>query len=79
MSNELGSAKIFHSVISKNIKKRSGTSYMVTQALDSVKASAFWYKHLARHREADALSFMFFMLDNRYKLFDGVTNLRSSY
>jgi len=79
VSNKPGSARIFHSLISKHLKKRVGTSYMVTQALDSVKASEFWYKHLARHREADALTFMFFMLDNRYKLFEGVTNLRTSY
>lgn len=79
MSNQKGSAKVFHEIISKGLKKRVGTSYMVTQALDNAKASEFWYKHMARHREADALTFMFFMIDNRYKLFEGVTNLRTTY
>ena len=76
VSSHKGSAKIFYNVICKNLKKRVGTSYIVTQALESVKASEFWYKHMARHREADALTFMFFMLDNRYNLYEGVTNLR---
>ena len=31
-------------------------------------------KHMARHREADALTFMFFMIDKRYKLYEGITN-----
>jgi len=79
VSNQKGNAKVFYNVISKALKKRAGTSYMVTQALDSAKASEFWYKHMARHREADALIFMFFMIDNRYKLYEGVTNMRTTY
>ena len=79
VSNVRGCASTFIRFLSKNIKKRVGTSYMVTQALDSDQASGFWYKHMARHREADALTFMFFMLDKRYKLFEGVTNLRNTF
>jgi hypothetical protein len=76
VSIQKGSAKLFYTLLSKHLKKRTGTSYLVTQALDNVRASEFWYKYMARHREADALTFMFFMLDNRYKLYQGVTNLR---
>lgn len=79
VSIQKGSASIFLDIVSKNLKKRAGMSYMVTQALDTPKASAFWNKHMSRHREADALAFMFFMLDNRYKLFEGTTNLRTTY
>ena len=79
VSSQKGSAKIFHNIISKNLKKRAGTSFMVTQALESTKATSFWYKHMARHREADALTFMFFMIDGRYKLCEDVTNLRMTF
>lgn len=79
VSSQKGNANIFHRILSTNIKKRAGTSYMVTQALDSTRASVFWNKHMARHREADALTFMFFMIDNRYKLCEGVTNLRVTF
>eukprot|EP00966_Prymnesium_polylepis_P187808 4354001-Prymnesium_polylepis.3 len=74
-----GSARIFHNIISKSLKKRAGTSYMVTQALESVKATGFWYKHMARHREADALIFMFYMIDTRYRLYENVINLRTTF
>ena len=79
MSTQKGCAKIFLNFISKSLKRRVGTSYLVTQALNSAKASAFWYKHMARHREADALTFMFYMIDNRYQLYEGVTNLRNTF
>jgi hypothetical protein len=79
VSNQKGSAKILYNIISKNLKKRAGTSYMVTQALDSARASGFWYKHMARHREADALSFMFFMIDKRYRLCGDIINLRTTF
>ena len=76
VSTEKGGGKTIHDVLAKNVKKRVGTSYMVTQALESTRANEFWYKHMARHREADALVFMFFMLDPRYKLCEDITNLR---
>jgi hypothetical protein len=79
VSNQKGSAKIIHHLVSTSLKKRAGTSYLVTQALNSDKANGFWYKHMARHREADALNFMFFMIDSRYHLCDDVTNLRSTF
>tara|TARA_Y100000389_G_scaffold85362_1_gene82078 strand:+ start:120 stop:641 length:522 start_codon:yes stop_codon:yes gene_type:complete len=79
VSSLKGSAKIFYNIISKSLKKRSGMSYLVTQALDSVKANTFWYKHMARHREADALTFMLFMIDTQYRLCEGVTNLRTTF
>lgn len=79
VSSQKGSAKTFHKIISAHLKKRAGTSYMVTQALDSNKANGFWYKHMARHREADALNFMLFMIDRRYHLCEGVTNLRTTF
>lgn len=76
VSNQKGSAKMFYNIICKNLKKRMGTSFIVTQALKEKKATDFWYKHMARHREADALTFMLYMIDTRYKLYEGVTNLR---
>ena len=79
VSSQKGSAKIFHKIISTHLKKRAGTSYVVTQALDNAKASEFWYKHMARHREADALTFMLFMIDRRYHLCEDVTNLRATF
>ena len=79
VSGQKGSAQLFYNVISKSLKKRAGTCYIVTQSLESAKASEFWYKHMARHREADALTFMFFMLDNRYKLYEKVINLRTTF
>lgn len=79
VSTQKGSAKMFHKIISAYLKKRAGTSYLVTQALDSNKANEFWYKHMARHREADALNFMFFMIDRRYHLYEGVTSLRATF
>jgi len=79
VSSQKGSAKMFHKIISANLKKRAGTSYMVTQALDSNKANEFWLKHMARHREADALTFMFYMIDHRYHLCEDVTNLRATF
>jgi hypothetical protein len=79
VSTQKGSAKLFLNIISKNLKKRAGTSFMVTQALESMKATSFWYKHMARHREADALTFMFFMIDERYKLCEDITNLRITF
>ena len=47
VSSQKGCAKIFHAVLSKSLKRRAGTGYLVTQALDSEKAGAFWYKHNA--------------------------------
>lgn len=76
VSSQKGCAKMFYNVICKNLKKRSGTCYIVTQALEEKKATEFWYKHMARHREADALTFMFYMVDSRYKLYERVTNMR---
>lgn len=79
VSKQKGAAKILYNLISKSLKKRAGTSYLVTQALDRASATEFWYKHMARHREADALIFMFFMLDNRFKLCEDITNLRVTF
>ena len=79
VSIQKGSAKIFHTILSKNLKRRMGTSYLVTQALDNARANGFWYKHMARHREADALIFMFFMIDNDYKLCGDINNLRTTF
>jgi len=79
VSNQKGSAKILYAIISKYVKKREGTSYMVTQALKTEKACGFWFKYMARHREADALTFMFFLIDMRYKLLEDTINVRTNF
>lgn len=76
VSTEKGSAKMFLELLRKNLKKRNGTCYLVTQSYQGKLASEFWNKHLTRHKEADALNFMMFMLDNRYLLCEDVDYLR---
>ena len=66
-------------MLRKNLKKRKGTCYVVTQAYQGHAASLFWDKYVSRHREADALCFMMFMIDNNCKLLEDVTCMRNIY
>ena len=79
LSKKNGTATILLNMIKKHLKGRTGMCYMVVQCMNRRAAEAFWYKNLCRHREADALVYMMFMLDIRYKLSLGTTNLRITH
>lgn len=68
--------KLLH-MLHSNLKKRNGTCYIITQAVQTYSASKFWLKHLCDNTEAMVLSFMIFMLDFRYELHVDVAYLRT--
>ena len=79
VSIQKGKAALLLHMLQSNLKKRRGTCYMITQAAETPSACGFWNKHLSLHREAMALNFMFFMLDSRFELCDGVSYFRAKF
>lgn len=79
VSVDRGAARKLLNMLRVNLVKRRGACIMVTQAFKGKLATDFWMKHMPKHKEAEAINFMMYMLTDEYKLCEDVIYLRSLY
>ena len=71
--------RMLHKFLMKRAVSCTRTCYLVTQSCLTRTSSIFWSKTLVLNKRALILNFMFFMLDNRFQIYQDVDHMYREY
>ena len=71
--------KMLHRFLMKRAVSCNKSCYLVAQSCLTNTSRTFWSKTLVSHKRALILNFMFFMLDNRFRIYQDVEHMYREY